>query len=505
MASKIDVLTLTATDIRRLLDDEKSNSVELTTVYLDQIEKHNHAGLKLNAVISTAPLDRVLKHAQKLDDERARGTLRGPLHGVPILVKDAYSTPDLGMPTTCGSIALTEAKAKANAKIIDMLIAAGMIVIGKANMSELGNQKGFGIMAGWSAAGGQTQTPYVEGGVVPDLPWLGQTTPAGSSSGSAAGVAAGFAPISLGTESDGSIIMPACRAGLYALKLTPGSVDNTGVQPAAPSFDCLGGFAKNVRDLAHLVAIIQGHEPGKYISSETSWEGLKIGFSDPTKWRSYPSAMETVDGYWEQTDKAMFDAAEKIRALGGKVVLSVPVPSWEEITGAMPDLSEIEDLYPAYEFKQCFPEFLQDFENGPKTIAELIEFNKAHADLELPPGKNNQDFLELARDDNTTKDVFERNMNALREFASSKVKGLLHEHDLDVILGPCDSRTGSVGSASGFPVGNLPLGFAEFNGRPFALHMLAPENQEAKMFRIMAAWEATFPENVRPPPLLVAE
>jgi amidase len=96
-------------------------------------------------------------------------------------------------------------------------------------------------------------------------------------------------------------------------------------------------------------------------------------------------------------------------------------------------------------------------------------------------------------------------MEALREFASSKVKGLLHEHDLDVILGPCDSRTGSVGSASGFPVGNLPLGFAEFNGRPFALHMLALENQEAKMLRIMAAWEGTFPENVRPPPLLVAE
>jgi amidase len=89
---------------------------------------------------------------------------------------------------------------------------------------------------------------------------------------------------------------------------------------------------------------MQGHEPGKYISSETSWEGLKIGFSDPTKWRSYPSAMETVDGYWEQTDKAMFDAADKIRALGGKVVQSVPVPSWGEITGAMPDLREMEDL-----------------------------------------------------------------------------------------------------------------------------------------------------------------
>jgi amidase len=138
--------------------------------------------------------------------------------------------------------------------------------------------------------------------------------------------------------------MPACRAGLYALKITRGTVDDTGVQPALRHFDCLGGFSKSVTDLAHLVAIMQGHESEKYLPLSPSWEGLKIGFVDPTKWRSYPSVLEPVDGFWEQTDAAMFAAQDKIRGLGGKVVKSVPLISFDEITAAMPDMEYMEDL-----------------------------------------------------------------------------------------------------------------------------------------------------------------
>jgi len=112
-------------------------------------------------------------------------------------------------------------------------------------------------------------------------------------------------------------------------------------------------------------------------------------------------------------------------------------------------------------------------------------------------------MLEAARDNTMTREVFERNLKALRDKASGNVIDLLKKYDVDVVLGPSDSRTGSVGAAAGFPVANLPLGFAQFNGRGFALHMIAPEKQESKMLQIMAAWEATFPENVRPPPLLV--
>ncbi|KAF2839698.1 hypothetical protein M501DRAFT_1057038 [Patellaria atrata CBS 101060] len=150
--------------------------------------------------------------------------------------------------------------------------------------------------------------------------------------------------------------------------------------------------------------------------------------------------METIEGYFEQTDAALFAAADKIRSLGAKVVLFMPIPSWDEIV--------------ACAFRNCFSAFLAHFENAPRNIEELVDFNKAHAEKELNPGNENQSFLEAARDDQTTKEAFKRSIKALRSFASGRVKKLLDEYNLDVILGPCDSRTGSVGSASGFPVDN---------------------------------------------------
>lgn len=158
-------------------------------------------------------------------------------------------------------------------------------------------------------------------------------------------MAAGFAPISLGTESDGSIIMPAARAGLYALKCTPGSVDVTGVQPAGRPLDTLGGFTRSITDLAHLTAIMQGHTPGHYLPLSKSWAGLKLGFVDPKLWRSYPAAIEPVEGFFEQTDAAMFAAAQSIEAQGGRVVHAVPLLSWADIISAMPDVEEMEDLF----------------------------------------------------------------------------------------------------------------------------------------------------------------
>ncbi|KAK5651633.1 hypothetical protein OQA88_11808 [Cercophora sp. LCS_1] len=165
------------------------------------------------------------------------------------------------MPSTCGSFALKQGKPKANSKLFETVVAAGLIVIGKSNLSELGNAKGSNIMAGWSAVGGQTQSPYVRGGVTANATWLSRSGPAGSSSGSAVGVAAGFAPMSMGTESDGSIIMPAARAGVYALKLTPGSADTRGLQPGPPGFDCVGPFAKTTTDVAIFSAIMQQQDP----------------------------------------------------------------------------------------------------------------------------------------------------------------------------------------------------------------------------------------------------
>ncbi|KAH6999086.1 amidase signature domain-containing protein [Ilyonectria sp. MPI-CAGE-AT-0026] len=500
MAFHVDLLTLTAAELQSLLTDGATTSAKIVDLYLAQIEKHNHAGIKLHAIISVADRETLSARARQLDLERLQGKTRGPFHGVPIIIKDICTTVD--MPTTCGSFAFAQGRAKEDAPIIKTLNDAGLIIIAKANLSELGNTKGDGLMAGWSAVGGQTQNPYVEGGVEEDGPFLTNSGPAGSSSGSAVGVAAGFAPVSLGTELDGSIAMPAARAGLYAIKLTPDSVDNTGFMPVCPGQDCQGPYARTTADVATLSAVIQLRDPDHYLPLRKSWEGLSVGFVDPKLWRSYPTVIEPVDGFFEQTDAALFTAQEKIQQLGGKVVKSVPLASWEDITGAMPDLVEMEDLFP-YQLNRRFPGFLQMFDGIPQTLEGLIQFNEQHADIEFTKRNNNQKVLESARDTKITEEKYQTNFRALRGAAVSTLLAMMNGYEVDIILGPCDSRTASVGAAAGFPVGNLPLGHAFFNGRPFSLHVIAPPDEEGKIFQVMSAWETTFPENVRPPPQLV--
>ncbi|KAL6354239.1 hypothetical protein LRP88_12573 [Fusarium phalaenopsidis] len=363
----------------------------------------------------------------------------------------------------------------------------------KGKLGELGNAKGSGLMAGWSAVGGQvrsqqapsaacsadqyyqTQSPYIEGGVAENATWFTNTGPAGSSSGSAVSVATGFAPVSLGTELDGSIMMPAARAGVYAIKLTPESVDNDGFQPGAPGWDSQGPYAKTATDIATLSAILQLHDPGYY---------------------------QPLRGFFNQTDNALFAAQAKIEKSGGKVARSVPVASWEDITGAMPDFSQMEEIFP-FQMKRRFPKFLQLFDGVPQTLEELIKFNEDHADLEFTERDNNQKGLEAGRDTTITQEEYDRNFKALRAAAPHTLLSVMKGYDVDVLLGPCDSRFATVGAAAGFPVGNLPLGFADFNGRPFSLHAIASANEEARIFQVMSAWETSFPDNVRPPPLLV--
>jgi amidase len=169
--------------------------------------------------------------------------------------------------------------------------------------------------------------------------------PAGSSSGSATSVTAGFSPVSIGTELHGSIIAPAARAGLYAIKLSPGSVDQTGFQPGAPGFDCQGPYGKTTVDVAALSAILQRHPPDHYLPLRSSWEGLRIGVVEPKLWRSRAEVVEQIDSFLEQTDNALYAAQDKIEALGAKVVKSIPLTPWKELIKAMPDIEDYEQLF----------------------------------------------------------------------------------------------------------------------------------------------------------------
>ena len=287
----------TANELKQLLDSGKLTSIDIIDVYLKQIEDHNHNGLKLNALISVAPRDVLLATAERLDRERSNGGIRSPLHGIPIVVKDSIVTDaKLGMPTTNGSPAFRDCKAIRNAECVERLVQAGMIILGKANLTEASGMKSPSMMPGWSPAGGQTQTPYVSPSNKEGEQILGNSRPGGSSSGSAVAVAAGFAPLSLGTEAVGSLITPANRAALYGLKLPPGVSPNDGVFGISNTFDGVGGMAKSPADLAMLIALLMG-QPEKQMSAENI---LSVGFVDPRKWKLPAAACKVEEHDAEQ-------------------------------------------------------------------------------------------------------------------------------------------------------------------------------------------------------------
>jgi amidase len=327
-----DILTTDVAELQALLSTGKITSVGIVEASLDQIHKHNAKGLKLNAIINTTPRELVLSIAKDLDVERSQGRVRGPLHGIPITIKDNIMTgPEFQMPTTVGSAALQSAMAEKNAPIVDMLVNAGAIIIGKANLSEMAGWKGFGITTGWSAVGGQTQTPYVVGGVAPGEKLLGHSTPAGSSSGSAVGVAAGFAPLALATETDGSIVQPGTRASLYGLKATVGLIPTEGTAPWSPLTDSIGGMARTPGDLANLLGVLLNDTDLSARTATNTWEGQRVGFVDPTLWGFVPFICNPDSVLIDQERRGLADAANTISGNGGFVQQPVPLTSMDEL------------------------------------------------------------------------------------------------------------------------------------------------------------------------------
>ncbi|KAL9066020.1 MAG: hypothetical protein Q9157_007285, partial [Trypethelium eluteriae] len=199
------------------------------------------------------------------------------------------------------------------------------------------------MTGGWSAFGGQTQSPYVEGGVDRDDTWLGHSNPGGSSSGSAAGVAAGFAPVSIGTKSEGSIVTPASRAALYSIKPTIGNLPKHGVFSAVPIFESAGPLAKTPRDLADLTAILMGQ---KSCSSRLTgrWDGLGLAFVDPTKWKWSQAICGRNDGFEKQYMHELEQAANTLAARGIKVAQKANFPTFEEIFENQEGAQTIENL-----------------------------------------------------------------------------------------------------------------------------------------------------------------
>ncbi|PTB56454.1 hypothetical protein M431DRAFT_79828 [Trichoderma harzianum CBS 226.95] len=502
----INVLTVTASELEAKLNGNSITSRQLVKLYLSQIAKYNGY---LKAVIAVAPEELLGETAARLDAERAAGNVRGPLHGIPILLKDNIATVlELGLPTTGGSLALVGSRPRKNAEIVDQLIDAGVIIIGKANLSV--SHRDAGVLAtfpnflGWSAVGGQTQSAYVRGGLREDDSIGGHSSPGGSSTGSAVAVAAGFSPIAVGADTMGSLIMPSDRSALYTIKPTVKIVSQTGIIPITLELDSAGPMAKSALDLANLLQIlVDPSKPtipeGGYKSAATgSWDNIRIGILEPEKWLFDTKLVKYEKQATDQMLREWKQAYEKLKSVA-KVVKPVTLISLEEST----DNGKIK-IWNAFDttFKDLIKEYLSGVDNSKiHSLEDLIEFNKTHADKELPPGADNQAALLRAVQAKMSDDEYNEIMNSARELCGKKgIDKTLEENDIDIIIGPGDGPMFGIALTAGYPVATVPLGYLEFNGRPFGMQIAAKAHQEGLLIQAQSAWEATFPKR-QPPPL----
>lgn len=331
----------------------------------------DHAGPTLNAIVERNPL--ALAIARTMDHERAQGRVRGPLHGVPVLLKDNIDTGD-DMLTTAGSLALAERPAAADAALVERLRAAGAVILGKTNLSEWANFRGARSVSGWSARGGQTRNPHVL-----------DRSPSGSSSGSAAAVAAGLAPLAVGTETDGSLVTPASMCGIVAIKPTLGTVSRRGLVPIAHSQDTAGPMATRVADAALLLQVMAGADAADPATASPAAVLARRGLAD-LQW--HPGALAGVRlgvarehfGVHPAADALADDALRTLRDAGAVLVDPVRVIADPAALGA----AEFERLL--HEFKADLNAYLA--RRGPtsrvRDLAALIRFNRANAEREMP-------------------------------------------------------------------------------------------------------------------------
>jgi amidase len=360
----VDVVELSASDARGRMAAGTLTSKSLTEAYLARIAAIDKAGPTLNSVIELNP--EAVEQAASLDAERAAGKVRGPMHGIPVLLKDNIDV--AGLVNSAGSLALAEHRPARDAFLAARLREAGAVILGKANLSEWANFRSERSTSGWSSRGGQTKNPYVL-----------DRNPCGSSSGTGTAIAASLAAAGIGTETDGSIICPSSVAGLVGLKPTVGLVSRSGIIPISASQDTAGPMTRTVADAALLLSAIAGvddRDPagaaaiGRVAADYTTF--LK---PDALRGKRF-GLLRRAMGYHPDVDKAIVNAVERITAQGGEVI-DVAITTYRQWGDA-----EYEVLL--YEFKDGLNAYLAASNAPIGSLEALIAWNSANAAKTMP-------------------------------------------------------------------------------------------------------------------------
>jgi amidase len=473
-------------ELQQALSCGATTASRLVQAYLARIAAYDRAGPLINAVRETNPEAPAIADAL---NARA-GAARRPLEGIPILVKDNIATAGL-QHTTAGSLALAEARARQDATVVRLLREAGAIILGKANLTEFANILAIDMPAGYSSLGGQVRNPYdprVDERGVPIL------SPGGSSSGSAAAVAAGLAAAAIGTETSGSLLSPACQNGLVTVKPTVGLLSRAGIVPIAHSQDTAGPLTRSVRDAAILLNVLAAADPldpataamqrpTDYLDAldADGLRGARIGVpSDPAD----PANDVYYGPLGASAAALMAGAITAIEALGAVIVrANMPTAGW--IGGPGTEIAILNrnpesqsfgqparpPLVFVYELKHDLELYLRDWASGTaiRNLDDIIAFNAAHADRTLRFGQDL--FLAAAA---TSGDLSEPEYLSARQMdlRSSRTLGLdayMDRHRLDAVLFP--GRAGaSIAAKAGYPSVQVPAGFIGGTDRETPLH-----------------------------------
>ncbi len=363
-----NVVEASVADLRAAMHSGKLTSVALVKAYLARIKAIDKSGPRINSIIELNP--DALKIAAALDKERKTKGPRGPLHGIPVLLKDNIATADK-MRTTAGSLALIDVKPPRDAFLVTRLRDAGAVVLGKTNLSEWANLRSTRSTSGWSARGGLTRNPYA----------LDRNT-SGSSSGSAASIAASLAAVAVGTETDGSIISPANVNGLVGFKPTVGLVSRNGIIPLSHSQDTAGPMARTVADAAALLSAMAGSDARDIATREAATRAIdytQFLDADGLKGARIGVVRANFGGRNDLASAVVDDALTVLRAKGAILIDPVEVPNAGKY-----GQTELEVLL--YELKVGMAAYLAEFAPGStiKTLKDLIDFNEQHRDREMP-------------------------------------------------------------------------------------------------------------------------
>ncbi|MGB1198925.1 MAG: amidase [Thalassotalea sp.] len=480
----------TIIDLQKKMDSGQLSSVKLVNFYLERIKKYDNN--KLNSVVQ---LNKdALSRAKTLDQLRTSGKIIGPLHGIPVLLKDNIDTIN-GMANTAGSHALKNNFPKDDAFVVQQLKKAGAIILGKTNLSEWANFRSTASSSGWSGLYGQTKNPYDT-----------SASPCGSSSGSGVAIAANLATIAIGTETDGSVTCPSAINGIVGIKPTLGTVSRDGIIPIAHSQDTAGPMAKNVTDAVILLSAmvaVDKNDPDVTASTINYLSHLK---ADGLKGKRI-GIVRNLMGYHKALDATFEQAIADLAAQGAIIVDNANIeskPQWGD--------AEFEVLL--YEFKDEINKYLAKTDKAmPKTLAQLIQFNKTNAALEMPYFQ--QEIFEMAQSKGPITDEHYLKALAKAKLATQKngIDKVLQQHNLDLLIAPTtgpawkidwvngDNYLGAASSAAaiaGYPHITVPMGY--IHKLPVGISFFSGKLQEGKLIEAAFAFEQATQH--RKPPVL---